>query len=99
MMIFTHRLIITGDSEDPWYIEHDMSCPIVDLYGGGYCFDYVCPIGRELAGTGLDPELAGLPVGEYEIEHWREFRADRYGVPELVDSGISVITRIEGDPR
>lgn len=100
----THRLIITGESEDPWYVEHDTSCPTADLYGGGYCFDYVCSVGRELANVGLDPELAGLPSGNYEIEYWRELRGvGSFGIPEVVGEGLSLViydetSQVQVDP-
>jgi hypothetical protein len=87
----THRLIITDDSEDPWYVEHDTSCPTADLYGGSHCFDYVCLVGRELANAGIG-RLDLLPTGEYEIEYWQESRAvDRYGTLEVVASGLRAV--------
>jgi hypothetical protein len=94
----THLLVTTGDPEDPWYVEHDTSCPTADLYGGSYCFDYVCQIGRELSNVGLPNELAKLPPGEYKIVYWQESRAvDRYGTLEVVAAGLSMVDPEAGE--
>lgn len=89
-----HVLIITGEPDDPWEVDHPEDCPTAGLYGG-MVLDHVCTVGRELSHTGLPSSLAGLPPGRYDIEYWEDRWTDPYGRVEVRDAGIVLLFREE----
>lgn len=101
-----HFLVILEKGED-WEIEHDDSCPKVQLYEGDplgigqeAVEDWDCLIGRIVRWEGIDDHLTGwngeptwrdLEPGKYEIKAWTHRSTGAYGSYEGEEAGLEFV--------